>query len=140
MNEKNSLQKKNFFSYQNIPSDTQSSNSSTLNGKMTNTQAENASLKKDIEKKGENIKNLLSQIASYKNEIIELKNKLNQLKKNDIIENNEELSKLELERLQIILNKEKETNKQLKNYNKSILSHNKTMKANYKMYTGKDFS
>lgn len=140
MNEKNSLNKKNFFSSQNIPSDTQSSNSSTLNGKMINIQAENASLQKDIEKKGENIKYLLSQIASYKNEIIEIKNKLNQLKKNDIIENNEELSKLELERLQIILNKEKETNKQLKNYNKSILSHNKEMKTNYKMYTGKDFS
>ena len=66
MNEKTSFHKKNFFSYQNIPnnqniisnSDTQSSNSSSFNGKMINIQTENASLQKDIEKKGENTKYL----------------------------------------------------------------------------------
>lgn len=122
-------------------SDNQSVNSSNANvNNMTSIQNENTALKKEIEKQSKIINELLEKITYYKREILKLKNNLITLNTNDILYKNEEINRLELERLTDELQHEKELNMLLKTKNKSLISHNTLMKEQYKKYTGNDFN
>ncbi len=82
----------------------------------------------------ERFRTLISKVNECRDEILNLKISLNELKNSDEIDLVDEY-----EQYKIILEYEKNKNKLLKERNEKLLKHNQKMKENYKKYKGEEW-
>ncbi len=82
----------------------------------------------------ERFRTLISKVNECRDEILNLKISLNELKNSDEIDLVDEY-----EQYKIILEYEKNKNKLLKERNEKLLKHNQIMKENYKKYKGEEW-